>query len=188
MLGVVGFLYPFSANFLENQPVKEFGKSTKIWQSYHQEYGVSLLMEHDVVLCDECRCLAYCGGTCAHCSGDIWTSAIFRTAADHEQQRASSFRHSLRPASLVAERSAAYVRAGVPAYRRHLWRRPTSSLPHVRREFDGDKGSGLARTRWAIDWLLCQQSRRRYMTATTAFVYSKFSPHVNCGRGSIFLW
>ena len=33
----------FTANLLENQPEKEFGKSVEIWQRCHHEYGVSCL-------------------------------------------------------------------------------------------------------------------------------------------------
>jgi len=33
----------FTANLLENQPEKEFGKPVEIWQRYHHEYGVSRL-------------------------------------------------------------------------------------------------------------------------------------------------
>jgi len=37
----------FTENLLQNQPIKEFCKSVKIWQRYH-EYGGSRFMEHDV--------------------------------------------------------------------------------------------------------------------------------------------
>jgi len=36
----------FTANLPENQPVKRFWQSVKIWHRYHHECGVSLFMEH----------------------------------------------------------------------------------------------------------------------------------------------
>jgi len=49
MQRVMGLDNHFVTNLRENQPVKEFWKSVKIWQWYHHKYGVSLVMEHDVV-------------------------------------------------------------------------------------------------------------------------------------------
>ena len=43
------FINCFTANLLKNQPVKEFWKSVKIWQTYDHEYGVPPFIEHCVV-------------------------------------------------------------------------------------------------------------------------------------------
>ena len=41
------FKYDFVTNFLLNLTVKEFGKSVNLWQSYRQEYSVSVLFFYD---------------------------------------------------------------------------------------------------------------------------------------------
>ena len=43
------FVSSFTANLLENQPVKEFWQLVKNWQRYHHEYDVILFIEHSVV-------------------------------------------------------------------------------------------------------------------------------------------
>jgi len=51
MLGAMEFLIIILLYFLvQNQPEIFFWKSVKIWNRYHHEYGVSLFIEHDVVL------------------------------------------------------------------------------------------------------------------------------------------
>ena len=50
MLDIVGFVITIlTADLVANRPVKEFRKSSKIWQRYHHEYSILLVMEHAVL-------------------------------------------------------------------------------------------------------------------------------------------